>query len=104
MSRENPYAPPKSVVADVEPEQRLMERPPQIMMAIWLGAIGYGLGLIVVLLSWDYYSRLQTIGGFFWSQLFSLLILFWIYYKIYVGRNWARIVLLVFSVIGVLMT
>jgi hypothetical protein len=38
------------------------------------------------------------------SQLISLLLMFWIYYKIYVGRNWARITLLVFSVLGTAMT
>jgi hypothetical protein len=89
---------------DAEPEQTPMARPTQITTAIWLAAISYVMGLVVVLFSWDYYSRLQTMGAFLGSQLFSLFILIWIYYKIYVGRNWARIVLLVFSVIGVLMT
>ncbi len=89
---DNPYAPPKSLVVDAEPEQTLMARPTQITTAIWLAAISYGMGLVVVLFSWDYYSRLQTMGAFLGSQLFSLLILIWIYYKIYVGRNWARIV------------
>lgn len=101
---DNPYAPPKSLVVDAEPAQTPMARPAQITAAIWLAAISYGMGFVVVFLSWDYYSKLQTVGTFLVSQLFSLLILVWINYKIYVGRNWARIVVLVFAVIGVLMT
>ena len=75
------------------------------MAVIWLAAIGYGLGLISILLSWDYYSRLQqAVSVFIGTQLISLLLTFWIYYKIYVGRNWARITLLVLSVLGTVMT
>jgi len=99
---DNPYAPPKSLVADTEPALPPMERPKQIMWAIWLAAIGYGVGLVVVLLSWDYYSKLQSIGSFLVSQVISLAILVWLYSRIYVGRNWARIVLLIFSAIGML--
>jgi len=101
---ENPYAPPRSRVEDAAPAQIQMERPAQVMAAIWLAAIGYGLGLIVIVLTWDYYSRLQTLAAFIGSQFFSFSILIWLYYKIYVGRNWARITLLVFSLLGGFMT
>src|SRR5262245_38369650 len=97
---ENPYAPPKAHVVDAELPPPTMERPKQIMWAIWLAAIAYVLGLVVVLVSWDYYSRLQSMASFLGSQLFSLAIMVWLYYKIYVGRNWARIVLLIFSALG----
>jgi len=97
---DNPYAPPKALVDDPVLSQPTMDRPKQVVIAIWLAAIGYVLGLLVMFLSWDYYSRLQSTGMFIGSQLFSLAIMVWIYYKIYVGRNWARIVLLVFSILG----
>jgi len=100
---DNPYAPPKALVDDPVLAQPTMARPKQVMTAIWLAAIGYGLGLIVIILNWDYYSRLQSLGAFIVGQLFSLILLFWIYYKIYVGRNWTRIVLLAFSILGGLM-
>lgn len=99
---ENPYAPPKTHVVDAEPALPPMERPKQIIWAIWLAALGYFLGLVVVLVSWDYYSRLQSMTSFLTSQLFSLAIMVWLYYKVYMGRNWARIVLLIFSAIGML--
>jgi len=79
-----------------------MARPKQIMAAIWLAVIGYALGLIVIFVSWDYYSSLQSMGAFIGGQLVSLMLMIWIYYKVYVGRNWARIVLLVFSILGAL--
>lgn len=101
---DNPYAPPKTHVVDSDPALVPMERPKEIMTAIWLAFIGYGLGIVVVLLTWDYYSKLQTLGGFLGSQLFTLAIMFWLYYKIYMGRNWARIVLLVLAVIGLAVT
>ena len=99
---DNPYAPPKSAVQDIVPPQSEMPRPAQIVTAIRLAAIGYGLGIVVILLSWDYYSKLQTVGALIANQLFTLCVLFWLYYKIYMGRNWARITLLVFSVLGAL--
>lgn len=101
---DNPYAPPKTHVVDSDPALVPMERPNEIMAAIWLAFINYGLGVVVVLLSWDYYSKLQTLGGFLGSQAFSLAILCWLYYKIYVGRNWARMVVLVFMAIGIVVT
>ena len=100
---DNPYAPPKALVDDPALSQPTMDRPSQVMTAIWLAAIGYGLGLIVIFVSWDYYSKLQSVGAFIIGQTISLLIMVWIYYKIYLGRNWARIVLLVFAILGGLM-
>ena len=101
---DNPYAPPKSLVEDAAPPQIQMMRPSQVVTAIWLAVIGYCMGVIVIFLSWDYYSKLQTVGALVWNQLFTVCLLAWIYYKIYMGRNWARITLLVFSVLGALFT
>ena len=78
---DNPYAPPKALVDDPVLSQPEMARPRQVVTAIWLAAIGYGLGLIVIFLYWDYYSSLQTISAFIVSQLLSLALLFWIYYR-----------------------
>ena len=68
---DNPYAPPKALVDDPVLSQPTMDRPKQVVIAIWLAAIGYVLGLLVMFLSWDYYSRLQSTGMFIGSQLFS---------------------------------
>ncbi|MBC8028342.1 MAG: hypothetical protein H7Y89_20300 [Steroidobacteraceae bacterium] len=73
-------------------------------MAIRLAAINYSLGLIVLVFTYEYFSKLQSSGSMIVSQCLSLALLVWLYYKIYVGRNWARITLLAFSVLGGLMT
>jgi hypothetical protein len=51
-------------------------------------------------LSWDYYSALQPVSVTIATQVLTVVLSGWIYFKIYAGRNWARIVLLVFSIIG----
>jgi hypothetical protein len=97
---DNPYAPPNSRVEDAQATGLPGTRPWQIVLAVRLAAIAYGLGLVGILLSWDYYSKLQSTGSLVLNQLFSVALMVWIYYKIFVGRNWARIVLLVFFLIG----
>lgn len=101
---DNPYAPPRSSVGDAAPSQVTQVRPDQIGLAIRLAAINYGLGLVAIAVSWEYFSRLQPIGSLIFNQLFSLALSVWIYYKIYVGRNWARITLLVLFSLGSFMT
>jgi multisubunit Na+/H+ antiporter MnhG subunit len=99
---ENPYAPPSARVDDVVPSGAPRVRPPQIMLAIQLAAANYVLGLVVILVTWDYYSRVQSPTSTVIGQVVGLLIAVWFYYKIYQGRNWARIVLLVLTIIGIL--
>jgi hypothetical protein len=100
---ENPYAPPQTHVDDVLPPQAEKVRPRQVVIAVQLAAVGYVLSLAVFALSWDYYSRLQPLTVAIVTQLFSFALTVWIYYKVYVGRNWARVTLLVFSILGALM-
>ncbi len=100
----NPYTPPKSNVDDAVPLQATHVRPTQVVLAIRLAALNYGLGLIAILVSWEYFSRLQSIGSLIFNQIFSLALSVWLYYKIYVGRNWARVTLLVFFALGSFMT
>lgn len=99
---ENPYAAPSSRVEDTAPAQENPVRPKEVVLVIQLAAANYLLGLVMFFVFWDYFSSLQSTRSFVLNQAVSLALLFWIYYKIYVGRNWARIVLLVFSGIGIL--
>ena len=101
---DNPYAPPRSSVDDAALPQVTQVRPDQVVLAIRLAAINYGLGLVGILVSWEYFSKLQPIGSLIFNQLFSLALSVWIYYKIYKGRNWARITLLVLFALGSVMT
>jgi hypothetical protein len=98
----NPYAPPSAPVDDVVALQASMTRPRQIVLAVQLAVLGYVLGLVVLLLSWSYYTSIQSATMLIVSQALSLVVFVWLYAKIYAGRNWARITLLVFTLLGFL--
>jgi amino acid transporter len=98
----NPYTPPKARVEDVLPPQVGKTRPRQIVIAMQLAAVNFVLGMVTFALSWQYFSKLQTSGQMITHQLLGLALLTWIYYKIYMGRNWARITQLVLVILGAL--
>lgn len=101
---ESPYNPPTAQIdPPIQPEQQAMERPREIIYAIGLVVLMYVLGWVGILLSWDYQMSLQSTGQFLIGQVLGIAIAGWIYYKVYQGRNWARILILVFSVFGWLM-
>jgi hypothetical protein len=101
---ENPYAPPKARVDDAQAVSPSATRPPQVSLAIKLWAANYCLGLLMLVGYWDHFANLQPAGSLLFNQVFSLALSAWLYYKIYLGRNWARITLLVMAVFGGAMT
>src|SRR5262245_33135722 len=98
---QNPYAPPQAAVADA-PEGHVIERPSQVGLVIKLAVINYLLGIVCITFSWSYYKNLQSLGSLIGGQVVTIALGVWLYYKIYQGRNWARIVLLVLTIIGLL--
>ncbi|HYM36520.1 MAG TPA: hypothetical protein VET48_14065 [Steroidobacteraceae bacterium] len=101
---DNRYAPPKSAVADLPVADATDIRPVQVIYAVKLWAVSYIVGLLVLAANWDYYSKLQPISSLIFGQVLSLALVGWLYYKIYVGRNWARITWLVLVIFGGAMT
>jgi hypothetical protein len=99
-----PDALPDPHVDATEPARSYEEPPSQVVMAIRLAAINYGLGFLSLFVFRDYFLTLQSPGSLIVNQLLGLALSIWIYYKIYKGRNWARITLLVLCVLGGLMT
>src|SRR3954468_13678307 len=97
---EKPYAAPKAPVADIAASLAARVRPPQIRWVIWLAIANYVLNFAVVALNWNYYMRTSGVAALIASQAVGLAIAVWFYSKIWQGRNWARIVLLVFSLFG----
>ena len=98
--RQNPYAAPKAPVSDMENAPDVMTRPKQVVWTVWITVANVALGLVFMALNWSYYARMGSIPAIIGGQIVGLAINFWLYYKIWQGRNWARIVLLVFSVLG----
>jgi len=93
-STENPYSPPKAVVADVNYAPP-MARPRSVTVAVALLAIGVLLGLLQNAIVWISGDRGSITTPYIVGQVLGIVIAVWIYYKIAQGRNWARIVLLV---------
>ena len=93
---------PKATAADIEPAAHPLERPPQVVLAVKLAWAGIILGLSALAVSWEYYSSLGSTTSMVLGQGFGVLIALWIYYKIYVGRNWARVLYLVLVIVGLL--
>jgi len=102
---ESPYAPPRAVVDDVQDSrQPPPERPPQVgrvMKCLWASwCIG---------LAWSIYSFFfpaqvtpagpaATFGFFAVGALFSA----WLYGRLSKGRNWARVLMLIFGVFSLI--
>jgi hypothetical protein len=98
---QNPFMPPGAPVADIIPPDRLAVRPTEIERAFGLLWLNYALGIIVMIASWNYQKTLATPVQICLQQFLGFLLAFWIYYKIYQGRNWARILHLVFYLLGI---
>lgn len=101
--QDNRYSPPKSVLEDVRQSETLETCPPQVTAAIKLWVASYCFGLLMFAWEWDYYSKLPPVALVV-GQLWTLALSGWLFYKIYRGRNWARITWLVLSVVGFVMT
>jgi hypothetical protein len=101
---DNPYAAPKARVGDAPMVTHPATRPPQISLAVKLWAANYCLGLLMLVGYREYFTNLQPAGSLLFNQVFSLALSAWLYYKIYLGRNWARITLLLMVVFGGAMT
>ncbi len=111
---ENPYAPPTSEVADVESENRTMERPRIVTQGIGLLWLYLAISVPTVILDGfvapppieddpdGTLRTFQTVGTVVSIVLIAVMaLLTWFAWK---GRNWARITHLVLVIVGVLMS
>jgi hypothetical protein len=107
MSR-NPYSPPDAPVS--RPEEPARERPKQIVWASWLLWASVMLGFVSLYVSDDFIRSMEEMDEEMRSFMRIFLIVFmtvmvalylWFIDRMRAGRNWARIVLLVFLVLGV---
>jgi hypothetical protein len=106
MESKNPYAPPKAVVDDVS-SGAAPPRPAQVTRALqlfWTSiAIGFLSGILNLLLTdQPGMSKAALIGSTVIAWSIGFLITWWILSSIGKGKNWARIVQVVFFIIGIL--
>jgi cell division protein FtsW (lipid II flippase) len=107
MSR-NPYSPPDAPVSS--PEEPVRVRPKQIVWASWLLWASVILGFVSLFVSDELSASLAEMDEETRSFMRVFMIVFmtvmvalylWFIDRMRAGRNWARIVLLVFLVLGV---
>lgn len=106
MNAENPYAAPKAVVADVDPASS-PDRPAKVDQAIkflWIGLLFGVASSIINLVTLDSPGMPKgvQVGVTVVSLLIGLALWVWLIHRAGRGRNWARIVVLVFVAFGVL--
>ena len=103
---DNPYAPPKAVVADPVIDPAARSRPREVTLAARLLWVALALGAFNAVVD---SARLASSGsvppyflvGSVAGSLLVLCVLAWLTNRIAHGRNWARIVFLVMFVIGI---
>jgi hypothetical protein len=98
----NPYTPPKSYVRDVEPGRLLAQRPRQIVYATLLFWMSFLIS--VPLIYWEYQEAPEEMAATVIATTLLVLILSFmatVNVAVWRGRNWARIVFLIFSVLSV---
>jgi hypothetical protein len=95
------YSPPKAAVADIAPENPAPKtRPQQIVLAMRLVIASYVLSLLSLVINWDYFATLGSVTYAVIQQVLTTAIMVWLYWKVFLGRNWARIVVLISTVVG----
>ncbi len=98
----NPYSPPVATVD--EPAQKgLTARPRQVLLAVELIWVSAAVGAIASLLHWTPIPAEMTPALWVVGMLIGCAILAWFTRKLLIGRNWARITLLVLTVLGVVL-
>jgi len=106
MDTLNPYSPPKSSVAEAEIRTNVGEKPRSAKIATVLLWTAYGVGALYKLFKmfqgeFPYGLPVQTgILAYAAVELVS----FWFTWKLTSGRNWARIVWIVFFLLGMVGT
>ena len=102
MTNANRYAPPTAAVADFQPVPLLRTRPKHVRVAVALLWVSFALGVPAWALSAmrDPENSLGTFTVVFTLLMFAFSALLNV--MIYRGKNWARIVTLIFGLLGVL--
>lgn len=105
----NPYAPPDAQVADPVREAPSMQRPRTVTLALRLMWAALAISAVNVVLGWNTMFDLAEIPAEVraFVKVFAMLVMVlsftayvWIVWKMGEGRNWARIVLLIFQLLS----
>ena len=78
------------------------ERPSQVSTAVVMIYLSLGLGILDSALLWTYLLTTATVGRLIFVQVLTVALIGWLSYKIWRGRNWARITFAALWIIGVI--
>jgi hypothetical protein len=101
-SPRNPYSPPSAAVADAAVDSRPM--PGAVRRALILYVASFVLGAALMIYQQPAANRgLVEVGRLVTAVSLVILVVIgaWLFWKISAGRNWARIVLLVLTILSV---
>jgi len=76
--------------------------PTQILLATRLLWVQLGLGLINSIIQWGYFTSKATPAFVITVQATTFVIMAWLIYKIWRGRNWARITFAILFLLGLI--
>lgn len=97
---DNRYAPPNARVADLSTSPAVAAAPATLQLATRLLWASLAIGLVNSALDWTYLSSAAPMNIVIGILTFTFVVIGLLIYNVGRGRNWARIVLLVFAIIG----
>ena len=77
-------------------------RPREVSTATRLSIASLALGVLVDALLWRFLISTASVSFTLTVQILTVALLGWLIYKVWQGRNWARITLLIFWLLGLL--
>jgi hypothetical protein len=90
----NPFAPPTAPVADVPPASAQLARPRQVAVAVGMLSISIAAHFFQLI------AAIHVIDGPAIAAIAGPLLSVWLTYKVWQGRNWARVTLAVITFVG----
>jgi hypothetical protein len=99
----NPYAPPAAPVSEVQAQRPSHEPPVAVTRACTVLWCSFGLSTLGVALMRIVSFQLATFVGGLFGVFIGVLLTLWFTVKLKRGRNWMRVLLTIFTVLGILL-
>ena len=100
----NPYAPPKALVTDSQVEAEAIQQPTTVRVAVWLLWVTLAVSVASSAVRFKGTTALAVLNYALGLLIFNAVISIWLNLKIAAGRNWARIVWMVWFLLGATLT
>jgi hypothetical protein len=101
----NPYAPPKALVTDSQVEaEAIHQQPTTVRVAVWLLWVTLAVSVVSSAVRIKGATALAVLDYALGLLIFNAVISIWLNLKIAAGRNWARIVWMVWFLLGATLT